>query len=125
MPQELQIISPSETGVLEAARARRGEHARLLGLPHPDKCPDGRPLDSTLWPRVLGHIQPRVDWISFDFSFAMTRLIDDDGAALTVLVHSSWSADWLKRQYADVIVDALAACGRGNATVKLVRVESI
>jgi hypothetical protein len=120
MPNELEIISPSATDELEAAKARRGELARLLALPHPDACPDGRPLDATLWPKVLSHIAPRVNRISFDIEFATTRLIDDDGAVLTVSVRGSSTAHWLKRQYADIIVDALAASGRGEATVRLV-----
>jgi hypothetical protein len=120
MANHLEIISPSQTADLVAAKTRRGEHARLLGLPHPTSSPEGRPLDATLWPRVRRHIEGQVNSFEFEVDFATTRLIDDDGSVLTVAVGPTSSGYLLKRRYADLVVEALTACGRGDASVRLV-----
>jgi hypothetical protein len=104
-------VSPAAASDLERARRVRHRHADLIARPHPTRSVEGRPIDGALWPAVLRAVESRVGHYSFFIWFAATRLADDDGTVLTVLVEDASVARWLKAQYADVLVEAVIACG--------------
>jgi hypothetical protein len=117
MKLEALTISPAAADDLEQSTRRRSRHTDLIARPHPMRSAEGRPIDAALWPAVLCAIEPRVGHFSFDMWFAPTRLVDDDGSALTVFVEDASVARWLKERYADILVDAVGACGCAGRSI--------
>lgn len=114
------VITPTAPYTLFGAKANRDAFGLASRRPHPDRAHDGRPIDGTLWLRVLEEIQTRVNRYAFTTWFAETRMVDDDNATVTVCVSDALTAEWLRSRYADILVGALESCGRSGVAIALV-----
>src|SRR5690606_27506043 len=78
------------------------------------------PSNSPIWARVLERIEAKLNRHTFLTWFAPTRLLRDQGDALTVEVPDTTVRDWLLRHYGTILAEALAEIGRPGASVAFV-----
>jgi chromosomal replication initiator protein len=78
------------------------------------------PSNSPIWARVLERIEAKLNRHTFLTWFAPTRLLRDQGDALTVEVPDTTVRDWLLRHYGSILDEALAEVGRPGASVAFV-----
>jgi chromosomal replication initiator protein len=74
----------------------------------------------SIWDRVLGRIETKVNRHSYFTWFQNTSLAKDDGARISVRVTDPMVVDWLTKHYAGVIDEALAEVGRPGASLQFV-----
>jgi chromosomal replication initiator protein len=77
-------------------------------------------MSSSVWDRVLGRIETKVNRHSFYTWFKPTVFVDDVGETIRVKVPNTLFRDWLTKHYAGVIAEALAEVDRPGAAVSFV-----
>jgi len=101
-----------------------GEALQRAGMPAalPEaKVPEGPEpsgifvMTGSIWDKVLGRIETKVNRYSYYSWFKNTSLLSDDGASLSVRVADATVADWLLKHYGAVLEEALVEVGRQGA----------
>jgi chromosomal replication initiator protein len=76
--------------------------------------------DTNIWDRVLGRVETKVNQHTFYSWFKATSLERDDGRAIVVRVPNQLVINWLRRNYAAVLDEALAEAGRPGCEVRFI-----
>ena len=69
-------------------------------------------MTGTIWDKVLGRIETKVNRYSYFTWFKNTSLLSDANDCLSVLVPNPMVVDWLTKHYAGVLQEALVEVGR-------------
>jgi chromosomal replication initiator protein len=69
-------------------------------------------MTGTIWDKVLGRIETKVNRYSYFTWFKNTSLMNDAGDSLAVRVPNPMVVDWLTKHYAGVLQEALVEVGR-------------
>lgn len=77
-------------------------------------------MNSPIWARVLERVEAKLNRHTFMTWFEPTRLLRDQGDALTVEVPDTTVRDWLLRHYGTIMAEALAEVGRPGASVAFI-----
>jgi chromosomal replication initiator protein len=79
---------------------------------------------SNIWDEILSRVQAKVNRHSFYTWFKPTAYVNDDGRTLTVRVPNALFKNWITRNYAGVIAEALGEVQRADALVYFVTAGS-
>ncbi|MEO7191738.1 MAG: chromosomal replication initiator protein DnaA [Vicinamibacterales bacterium] len=71
----------------------------------------------SVWNELLARIETKLNRYSYHTWFRQTSLASDDGTTLTVRVADPLVVDWLSKNYAAIINEALAEIGRSGTRV--------
>ena len=75
-------------------------------------------MTGTVWDKVLGRIETKVNKYSYYTWFRDTSLLEDDGGTLAIRVPNPLVVDWLTKHYASVLNEALAEVGRAGVALR-------
>ena len=76
--------------------------------------------DSNIWDRILARIETKVNRHTFYSWFKTATLASDEGQTITVRVPNTLVKNWLKRNYAAVVDEAMAEAGRPGCHVEFI-----
>src|SRR5688500_2771109 len=79
---------------------------------------------SNIWDEILSRVQAKVNRHSFYTWFKPTAYVNDDGRTLTVRVPNALFKNWITKNYAGVIAEALGEVHRADALVHFVTAGS-
>ncbi|HAK56864.1 MAG: chromosomal replication initiator protein DnaA [Vicinamibacterales bacterium] len=77
-------------------------------------------MSNSVWDRVLGRIETKINRHSFYTWFKPTVFVDDVGETIRVRVPNTLFRDWLTKHYAGVIAEALTEVDRPGTAVSFV-----
>src|SRR5712692_6486583 len=77
-------------------------------------------MTGSIWDKVLGRIETKVNRYSYYSWFKNTSLLSDEGASLSVRVADPMVADWLMKHYGGVLDEALVEVGRPGARLTFI-----
>ena len=77
-------------------------------------------MSGSVWDRVLGRIETKVNRHCFYTWFKPAVFIDDNGGTVRIRVPNTLFRDWLTKHYAGVIAEALSEISRADTTIAFI-----
>jgi chromosomal replication initiator protein len=77
-------------------------------------------MTGTIWDKVLGRIETKVNKHSYVTWFSSTSLLEDAGGCLEVRVPNPMVVDWLTKHYTSVLNEALVEVGRAGVNLRFI-----